>query len=92
MLRQRHVVVMGCGMIKETFDFFLRAVARFTTEVQPMVPVHAMIGFGLSTNLVGEAKASAGRDQSRRRSAWPSIVLRAQRRMALRRSMRMPNL
>ena len=64
MFRQRHVVVVGCGMIEETFDFFLRAVTRFTTEVQPMVPVHAMIGFRLSTNLVGKAKATAGRDQS----------------------------
>ena len=57
-------MVVGCGMIKETFDFFLRAVAGFTTEVQPAVPVHAMIGFRLSTNLVGEAKATTGRDQS----------------------------
>jgi len=57
-------VVVGCGMIKETFDFFLRTVARFTTEVQPMVPVHVMIGFRLSTNLVGEAKATTDRDQS----------------------------
>jgi len=51
-------------MIEETFDFFLRAVARFTTEVQPMVPVHMMIGFGLSTNLIREAKATGGRDQT----------------------------
>ena len=56
-------MVVGCGMIKETFDFFLRAVARFTTEVQPVVPVNSMIRFGLSTNLVGEAKATAGRGQ-----------------------------
>jgi len=57
-------VVVGCGMIEQTFDFFLRAVARFTTEVQPMIPIHVMIGFGLSTNLVGEAKATTARDQS----------------------------
>ena len=57
-------MVVGGGMIEETFDFFLRAVARFTTEIQPVIPVYAMIGFRLSTNLVGEAKVTTGGDKS----------------------------
>jgi hypothetical protein len=57
-------VVVSCGVIQKTFNLFMGAVAGFTTEVQPVVPVHPMIGFRLSTNLVGEAKATTDRDQS----------------------------
>jgi hypothetical protein len=56
-------VVVGRGVIQETFDLFLGAVARLTTEVQPMVPVHPVIRFRLSPNLVRKTKATTGRDQ-----------------------------
>ena len=59
MLRQRRVVVVGSGVIEETLCLVGSAMPGFPTEIQPALPIDAVIRFGLASELIRETEATS---------------------------------
>ena len=55
---QRDIMIVGRGVIEEAFNFFFTAVTGLATELEPPVPVQAMIRFRLTPNLVSETETT----------------------------------